>query len=157
MWVISQRRESVFILSSQGLDETNIAMQLNVNQSTVSRDIKALRKQSQKKLESIVENELPYECAKSLVSMDHIINECWNIYRDENGKWTNKNKLDALKMIRETQRTRFDIMQAGPLNLRLQQMEKELRCSEEVSEEPKKSYMNLKLPALNGPDNEDRR
>jgi hypothetical protein len=90
------------MLSSQGLNETKIATQLNVNQSTVSRDLKALKKLSQKSLVSIVEKELPYEYAKSLISLDYVINECWHIYRDEKGKWTNKNKIDALKMIRDT-------------------------------------------------------
>ena len=141
---------------SRGMNECQIANELKVAQCTVSRDIRAIKREWQVKLKSIVENELPYEFAKSLLSMDHIINECWIIYHDQSGKWTNKNKIDALKMIKETQKSRIEIVQTGPLNLRVQYIEQELRDSQEESETPI-SYMNLKRPAINRQQDEDPR
>src|SRR4030095_5922460 len=101
------------MMLSQGLNETEIAKELNVGQSTVSRDLKSIKRQSQKKIESVIEDVLPYEYNKSIISVEQIIKECWKIYHDTSGKWTSKNKLDALKLIKETNTTRHEILMEG--------------------------------------------
>ena len=58
-FVITERRESVLILLSQGLNECEIAERLKVGQSTVSRDVKALNKESQKIIKTIEKNYYP--------------------------------------------------------------------------------------------------
>lgn len=147
-WTINERREKVFFLTSQGLSETEIAEQLGVGQSTISRDLKSIKKQSQKKIESIIEDLLPYEYSKCIMSVEQIIKEGWKIYHDRSGKYSGKNKLDALKLIRETNRTRHEILMEGPFNLRALQMVQKVEELVKEEETPRQSYMNLRLPAL---------
>lgn len=154
-FIIKDRRERVFVMVSKGFNETEIAKQLNVDQSTICRDLKSIKKQSQKMIESIVQDLLPYELIKSLISIEQIIKKCWKIYDDTSGQWTNKNKMDSLKLIKEANITKNEILLQGPLSLRAQQVEEQVRQLIEESEMPKKSFMNLGLPTLKGQQEKD--
>lgn len=44
---IEERRRKVASMLAQSMTETEIAQQLNVDQSTISRDVKALKEMSQ--------------------------------------------------------------------------------------------------------------
>ena len=131
---------------SRGLNETEIAKELNVGQSTICRDLKSINKQSQKKIESIIENVLPYEYGKCLVSMEQVIKEGWKIYEDDTGQWTSKNKIDVLKLIKDTVRTRFEILGQGPLNLKAKQLNQKVKELTEEENETPKSFFTLGPP-----------
>ncbi len=156
-FIINERREKVLIMLSQGLNETEISKELSVGQSTICRDLKSIKKESQKIIESIIEDVLPFEYRKCMGSIEQVTKECWKIYHDTTGQWTNKNKIDVLKLIKETNTTRQEILLGGPISLRAQQMEQKVKELVEEDEMPKQSYMNRKLPALNGPRDEDLR
>lgn len=144
-FVITERRERVFVMLSQGLSETEIANELNVGQSTVCRDVKSIKKESQKQIESIAEDVLPYEYNKCLVSMEQVIKEGWKIYHDTSEQWTNKNKIDILKLIKEAVRTRFEILGKGPLALNAKEVSQKVKELTEGSEIPK-SFFTLGPP-----------
>ena len=156
-FVITERREKVFILLSKGLNESEIAKQLNVGQSTICRDIKSIQKKSQKEIKSMMEDVLPYEFRRCMLSVEQIIKECWKIFNDTSGQWTNKNKIDSLKLIKEANSTRSEILLQGPVSLRAQQLEDKVRELVEEDEMPQKSYMNVRLPAIKGQSEEDLR
>ena len=142
---------------SQGFNEADIANLLNVDQSTISRDIKAIKKLSQKKLESIMQEVMPYEYEKCMTSIQQVTKECWKIYYDESGQWTNKNKIDVLKLIEQANITRHQMLLGGPVTLKAMQIERKVRDIVEEEEKPQHSYMNLGLPALKGKMDEDLR
>jgi len=144
--IITQRREKVFLMLSQGMNETEIAIELNVGQSTVCRDLKSIKKESQKKIESIIEDVLPFEYIKCLVSMEHVIKEGWKIYHNTSGQWTNKNKIDILKLIKEAVRTRLEILHQGPAHLKAKQLCQQVKELTEENELQQKSYFNLGPP-----------
>ena len=83
-----------------------------------------------------------------------MIKECWKIYQDSTGQWTNKNKIDSLKLLKEAARTKFEILQQGPTNLLIQQMQEQLKEIVESNETGQKSF--FVLPALEKP-NKDMR
>ena len=145
-FAIVERREKVHAMLSQGLNETEIAKALNVRQSTICRDLKSIKKESIKKLESIMESVLPYEYSKSITSMEQIIKKCWTIINDETGQWTNKNKLDALKLVKEAIGTKFEIINQGPISLRAQQLEQKVEDSIEEDELPRRSFFTSGPP-----------
>jgi len=147
-FVIHERRQKVLMMLSQGLNETEIAKELNMDQSTISRDIKGITKESQGKLESIVVNMLPLEYEKCKTCMDKITKECWNIYQDKSGQWTSKNKIDALKLLKEISRTKLEVINLGPLYLRAEQIEQRVKDLVQEEEKPQVNYMNLRLPAI---------
>jgi IS30 family transposase len=57
---IEERRRRVALLLAQSMTETEIAQELNVNQSTISRDIKALKELSQQFVYHLAKSDLAY-------------------------------------------------------------------------------------------------
>jgi len=147
-YIITERREKVFIMLSQGLTEVEIAKELNVGQSTICRDINAIKKQSYKSIEAILRDRLPYEYEKGMVSIEQLIKECWRIFYDETGQYTNKNKIDTLKLLQSAIQTRMGMLVEGPVTLKAKQIEQKLREVLEEDEKPQRNFMNLGLPVL---------
>ena len=56
----SIRISQVLSLYSKGFTQTEIAQKLKVNQSTISRDIQEIKKESRNYIENIVCNEIPF-------------------------------------------------------------------------------------------------
>lgn len=131
---------------SQGMNEIEIAKVLNVGQSTISRDLKSIKKESMKQLESVLKDVLPYEYTKSISCMDQVIRQCWIIINDKTDQWTNKNKLDALKLLKETTRTKLEILNQGPVNLFAQQLQQKVKELVEDDEMPRRSFFTLGPP-----------
>jgi IS30 family transposase len=57
---IEDRRRKIAILLAQSMTETEIAQELNVNQSTISRDIKMLKELSQRFVFDLAKSDLTY-------------------------------------------------------------------------------------------------
>ena len=144
-FLIIERREKVLIMLSKGLSEIEISNHLNVNQSTISRDVKAIKKESQKTIQIVVSDILPFEFAKSILSLNHIIKDCWIIANDNSGRWTNKDKVNAYKLIKDTERTRFEILKNGPLNLDVVHLHEQV---EQLKEEQNSSGIKGFMPPL---------
>jgi hypothetical protein len=125
-YVIAERRESVNVLLSQNLTEIEIAKRLNVNQATISRDVRAIKKESQTVLLNISKETLPYEYGKCLNCVNRVIKECWDIFQDKSNKWSNKDKINALRLIKEATMTRCEIVYNGPVTLEAQHYREKL-------------------------------
>jgi hypothetical protein len=145
-FVIMERRERVLKLISENMTEIEIAKDLCASHSTVCRDIKAIKKECQNGIQNIIEETLPYELEKSLQCMNLIIKECWNIQKDKSDKWTNKDKLNALKLIKDAESTRFEILMSGPVTLKAKQVCQKVKELTEENEVQHKSYFNLGPP-----------
>jgi IS30 family transposase len=57
---IEERRRKVASLLAQSMTETEIAEELNVDQSTISRDVKALKEMSQQFVFDLAKSDLAY-------------------------------------------------------------------------------------------------
>src|SRR5438093_11530301 len=142
-FVIIERQQKVFSMLSHGLTESEISRQLNVDQSTICRDVKRIKRDTQRTVEVTAKDILPFEFGKSMHSLNNIIKECWNICQDKSGKWTNKDKLNALKLIKDTERTRLEVLLEGPVGLLVQQLQEKLTEIIENNETAKKSFFVL--------------
>jgi hypothetical protein len=78
--------------------------------------------------------------------MNLIINECWNIQKDKSDKWTNKDKLNALKLIKDAKPSRFEILMGGPVTLKAKQVCQKVKELTEENEDHQKIYFNLGPP-----------
>jgi IS30 family transposase len=58
---IEERRRQVASLLAQSITESEIAKKLNVDQSTISRDIKALKQMSQQFVFDLAKSDLAYQ------------------------------------------------------------------------------------------------
>jgi len=63
---IEERRSKVASMLAQSMTETEIAEELNVDQSTVSRDIKALKEMSQQFVFDLAKSDLAYYYKQSI-------------------------------------------------------------------------------------------
>ena len=154
-FVIKERREQVSIFLSQSITEIEIARRLKVDQSTVSRDVKQIKKESQRVIENIAKETLPFEFGRCLSSLGRVAKECWNIFDDKSEKWTNKDKINALKLIKETERTKFEVLLQGPTNLYIQELNDKLQAFTENNESNPIDY--FRLPAFESKSQEDLR
>src|SRR4051812_7990805 len=98
---IEERRSKVSSLLAQSMTETEIAQKLNVDQSTISRDIKALKEISQQFVYNLAKSDLSYYYKQSIDGIEEAKREAWRIYHHNNNEISLKEKLSALKLIVE--------------------------------------------------------
>jgi DNA-binding transcriptional ArsR family regulator len=127
---IEERRRKVASMSAQSMTETEIAEQLNVDQSTVSRDVNALKKMSQQFVFDLAKSDLAYYYKQSIDGIEEAKKEAWRIYRDDNSSI--KEKLAALKLIIESNEARFKLLSEGPSVLAMKSLEERLSKIEDI-------------------------
>jgi IS30 family transposase len=90
---IKERRENLWTLLTMGMKGYEIAKQLNVDPSTISRDIRYLTSQSQSYLNDMAKETLPFMYQTSIEGIRNILKECWNIYltSEDNNNHDNTN------------------------------------------------------------------
>ena len=118
-YLIDDRRRQVSMLLSQSLSETEIATQLSVNQSTISRDIKILKEMS---LQNIHDLAFLYE--QSILGIEAVKKHTWDILKEQD--LTVRDRLYALKLIKECNESKFNLFKEGPSLLNIQTLENRL-------------------------------
>jgi IS30 family transposase len=123
---IEERRKKVSSLLAQSMTETEIAQELNVDQSTISRDVKALKELSQKFVYDLAKSDLAYYYKQSIDGIEEAKREAWKTYRHNNNEVSLKEKLAALKLIVESNEVRFKLLSEGPSILAVKSLEERL-------------------------------
>ncbi len=127
---IEERRRKVASMLAQSMTETEIAEQLNVDQSTISRDVKALKEMSQQFVFDLAKSDLAYYYKQSIDGIEEVMKEAWRIYNNSNDEDNNiistKEKLAALKLIIESNEARFKLLSEGPSVLAIKSLEERL-------------------------------
>src|SRR5215208_4522460 len=134
---IEERRRKVASLLAQSMTESEIAKQLNVDQSTISRDVKALKELSQKFIYDLAKSDLAYYYKQSIDGIEEAKREAWRIYHDNNNQVSVKEKLAALKLIVESNEARFKLLSEGPSVLAVKSLEERLNkieIAEQISQ-----------------------
>ena len=124
---IKDRRENILILLTKGMKGYEIAKELGVDASTVSRDIHYLIGQSQDYLNSLAKETLPFMYQTSIEGIRNVLKECWNIYTIESNKEINWfHKLAALKLAKECNEALFRLTAEGPSVMYVKLLEERL-------------------------------
>jgi hypothetical protein len=127
---IQKRRENVLTLLTKGMKGYEIAKILDVDPSTVSRDIQYLIAQSQNYLNSLAKETLPFMYQTSIEGIKSVLKECWSIYtkgsnnKDNDITWFHK--LAALKLAKECNEALFKLTAEGPSVMHLKALEEKL-------------------------------
>jgi DNA-binding transcriptional ArsR family regulator len=95
---IEDRRRRVASMLAQSMTETEIAKKLKVDQSTVSRDIKTLKKMSQKFVYDLAKSDLAYCYKQCLDGIEEVKRKSWDIF-NKVVNLSPKDRLLALKLI----------------------------------------------------------
>jgi hypothetical protein len=122
---IDWRRAKVLELSSQGYSQIEIATNLQIDKSIISRDLAYLRQQAQDNLKMHIQDKLPEEYQNCMVGINQVIKICWDIVNksrntndDDNGHQTvtmtdNKTILQALALINDCNKYKMDLTTNG--------------------------------------------
>ncbi len=112
---IKERRDNVLILLTKGMKGYEIAKELGVDASTVSRDVHYLIGQSHNYLNSLAKEALPFMYQTSIEGIRNVLKECWNIYTsDSDNEITWFHKITALKLAKECNEALFRLTAEGP-------------------------------------------
>jgi len=134
-----ERREDVLVLLTKGLKGYEIAEELGVDASTVSRDIQYLISQSHNYLNSLAKEALPFMYQTSIDGIRNVLRECWSIYNTENNNDNTNNiditwfhKLAALKLAKECNEALFRLTAEGPSVMYVKLLEERLARIETI-------------------------
>jgi hypothetical protein len=94
-------------LSSKGYSQSEIAKTLQVDKSTVCRDIVYLREQSREMIRKYIDEKLPEEYEKCLVGITAILKEAWNTAQQASEK---REKLQALSLAKECYTLKLELL-----------------------------------------------
>jgi len=109
------RLSKVLMFHSRGYSQSEIARKLNVNQSTVSRDISELKKKARGSLDLYVKEEIPNEFQFYISGLNQIIKNLWDIIEDkQNTKITVKDRTYVLSLLMQCYSRRIEMLVGGP-------------------------------------------
>ena len=129
-FIIEERRRLVAKLWAQSKSETEIARELHCNVSTICRDIKFLKKVSQQFVFDLAKD-LGFYYKGCIDTMDQIQQKCWSIYNDD--RISQKDKLLALKIVKETCESKFSLIEKGPSVMALNSLQERVEKIESSS------------------------
>jgi hypothetical protein len=118
---IKERRKQVASLLSRSTNETEIARQLGVDRSTISRDIKVLKTECQKFVYDLAKSDLAYYYKQSIDGIEEAKKEAWRIFN--NPFVPVRERLLALKIIMQADETRFKLLSEGPSVLAMKDLQ----------------------------------
>ena len=124
---IKERREDVLLLLTKGMKGYEIAKELGVDASTVSRDTQYLISQSHNYLNTLAKEALPFMYQTSIEGIRNVLKECWNIYTTKSNKeitWFHK--IAALKLAKECNEALFKLTAEGPSVMYVKLLEERL-------------------------------
>src|ERR687885_2186915 len=130
---LEQRRRQVASLTAQSRTESEIAQMLGVDQSTISRDIQALREESIHFVHDLAKSDLAFQFHQSVRGVDEVKRRLWDlVYSDQSAI---RDRLMAYRLIMVAEETRFRLLEKGPIVMGIQTAEQKLKKILEANEE----------------------
>jgi predicted transcriptional regulator len=77
--MVDWRRNKVQQLLVRGYSQWDVAEELQIDQSTVSRDVQYLRQNAQANLQKHIQQKLPEEYQRCLTGMNQVLKLSWHI------------------------------------------------------------------------------
>lgn len=115
---------------AQSITETEIANKLNVDQSTISRDIKALKQMSQRFVFDLAKSDLAYHYQQCVNGIEEVRRKAWELLRrddeEEQPLLTLRDKLLILKLIKECEESKFALFKDGPSIMNVKSLEERI-------------------------------
>lgn len=114
------------------MSEVEIAQELDVDQSTISRDMKALKALSQRFVFDLAKSDLAYYYKQCIDGIEEVRRKGSEIFKghNNNSNLIPKDKLLALKVIREGNEAKFALFKEGPSIMHIKSLEERLQTIE---------------------------
>jgi transcriptional regulator len=117
------RLVKVLTLHSKGFSQLEIARKLDVNQSTVSRDLNEIRKKARKTIDRYISEEIPNEFQIYISGLNEITKNLWGILEDkQDPKISVRDRAYVLSLLMQCYSKRIEMLVGGPdseMNARL--------------------------------------
>src|SRR5215216_6288939 len=94
------RLSKVISLNSKGLTQAEIAQELGVDQSTVSRDLQFIKQEAKKKIEKYLNEDILFEYLRYIAGSNEVTRKLWEIVQNE--KTMTKDKMNALSLLMQS-------------------------------------------------------
>jgi hypothetical protein len=135
---IRERREKILLLLSKGLNQSDIAKELNTTRQTIIRDMKVINTYTNDNLNDLAKATLSTIYYSCIMGLNEFLKECWRIYKikdiNNNGHNLNNNnngnkhlswwhKIALLKLATEINYKKFEILANGLAILELKKLE----------------------------------
>lgn len=130
---IEERRRQVANLLAQSLTERQIAQVLKTSQTTVNRDVQALKEASQQFVRNLARSDLSYYYKQCIDGLDEARKQAWVIYSSTNTDVQVKDRLNALRVIVDCNVKKFELLNNGPNVMAMRVMSDRLERLEQVS------------------------
>ena len=109
------RLAKVLMLHSKGFSQLEIAKKLDVNQSTISRDLDEITRKARKKLDLYLREEIPNELQIYISGFNEITKNLWEIVEDkQNSKITIRDRTYVLSLLMQCYSKRIEMLIGGP-------------------------------------------
>jgi transcriptional regulator with XRE-family HTH domain len=103
------------MFQSKGFSQSEIARKLNVNQSTVSRDLAEIRKKARSSIDLYVKEEIPNEFQIYISGLNEITKNLWEILEDkQNPKISIRDRTYVLSLLMQCYSRRIEMLVGGP-------------------------------------------
>lgn len=144
------RLSQIITLYSKGLTQSEIAEKMNVNQSTISRDIQYLQQEAKKNIWKYLNEDILFEYLRYIVGNNEISKRLWEIVQDDN-KASAKDKTNALSLLNQSYTKRLEILMNGVESFK--NVKKNISEIEEIEMMEKDPYLKFssKLSQLSNP------
>jgi transcriptional regulator len=101
------RRSKVIEMRSRGLNQVEIANELQVSKASISSDMLYLRKQAKESIKEYVTEHLPEQYQICLTALDTIIKHAFEILQNSHD---NREKLQAMELFKDTHLVKLELL-----------------------------------------------
>ncbi len=110
------RLSKVISLYSKGLNQEEIAYELKVDQSTVSRDLQYIKLEAKIKIEKYLREDILFEYVRYMAGSNEITRHLWEIVQDNDT--TNREKANALSCLTQSYNSRLQTLTRPSMNIK---------------------------------------
>jgi transcriptional regulator with XRE-family HTH domain len=129
------RLSRIISLYSKGLTQAEIAQELNVDQSTVSRDLQCIKQEGKKKIEKYLNEDILFEYLRYIAGSNEVTRKPWEIVQDE--RVMTKDKTNALSLLMQSYNKRLEALIGGPESyMNAKKSVTEIKFQERVDSDP---------------------
>lgn len=100
-------------LYTKGLTQSEIAEQLQVDQSTVSRDLQIIKDEARYNIEKYTKEEIPFEYIRYITGIDQITSTLWRLIENEKTDPFIKFKIQGLSLLKQCYEKRIEMLVGG--------------------------------------------
>ena len=101
------RRSKVIEMRSRGLNQLEIAHDLQVSKASISSDMQYLRKQAKESIKEYVTEHLPEQYQICLTALDTILKHAFEILQNSHD---NREKLQAMELFKDTHLVKLELL-----------------------------------------------